>query len=444
MFGSPPLARGTHFNLKLDSLACRLTPARAGNTWAPFAAGITAAAHPRSRGEHTVALREIIAEHGSPPLARGTLFAPFRASAGGRLTPARAGNTLRECPGRRESSAHPRSRGEHSSSAAVGVVLRGSPPLARGTQNHRLRCTARRRLTPARAGNTTNNLTNDLTNKAHPRSRGEHAASAWSRTATVGSPPLARGTHQHGAPASHVGRLTPARAGNTSRKVNPACTAAAHPRSRGEHFGSHYVARNDLGSPPLARGTPQASSATPLILRLTPARAGNTCTLWLHRNAIAAHPRSRGEHRYLPPFTPFILGSPPLARGTLLVVIGLIIGGRLTPARAGNTHERTACMAEHSAHPRSRGEHKTPGCTAAPSTGSPPLARGTLVPAQHCQVRRRLTPARAGNTGMSAPALCASSAHPRSRGEHDNTPEVGAMAHGSPPLARGTLRGGYG
>ena len=70
---------------------------------------------------------------GSSPLARGTLVKKKRLRNQLRLIPARAGNIRRDSSTARQSSAHPRSRGEHDDwSGRVGLVL-GSSPLARGT-----------------------------------------------------------------------------------------------------------------------------------------------------------------------------------------------------------------------------------------------------------------------------------------------------------------------
>ena len=70
-------------------------------------------------------------------------------------------------------------------------------------------------------------------------------------------------------------------------------------------------------------------------------------------------------------------GSPPLARGTLSGLITNMFSDRLTPARAGNTECQICDDTGFSAHPRSRGEHRTKRKQPLPCAGSPPLARGT-------------------------------------------------------------------
>ena len=91
----------------------------------------------------------------------------------------------------------------------------GSSPLARGTQGVINLVELEARLIPARAGNTMMRSETPLSNSAHPRSRGEHIAFLMGSTKSVGSSPLARGTLLMVSVDYGVGRLIPARAGNT-------------------------------------------------------------------------------------------------------------------------------------------------------------------------------------------------------------------------------------
>ena len=138
-----------------------------------------------------------------------------------------------------------------------------------------------------------------------------------------------------------AGRLTPARAGNTLGLRRGTSARSAHPRSRGEHLTRTVRERGCTGSPPLARGTLRNVTGESVEVRLTPARAGNTRCRSFNRLSIAAHPRSRGEHPPLNPVVAVPVGSPPLARGTLIRQMQRSVPERLTPARAGNTeHNR--------------------------------------------------------------------------------------------------------
>ena len=111
---------------------------------------------------------------------------------------------------------------------------------------------------------------------------------------------------------------------------------------------------------------------------------------------------------------------------------------RLIPARAGNTTRASPSLVPSSAHPRSRGEHQLLDLCRSRNYGSSPLARGTLR-GYHLPVGNgRLIPARAGNT-VSLPRLRGRyPAHPRSHREHKEIRfRVGAQM-GSSPLAQGT------
>ena len=71
-----------------------------------------------------------------------------------------------------------------------------------------------------------------------------------------GSSPLARGTRQDHADEDGGDGLIPARAGNTILRAYGRGGSWAHPRSRGEHIRDRFKWRIELGSSPLARGTP--------------------------------------------------------------------------------------------------------------------------------------------------------------------------------------------
>ena len=196
-------------------------------------------------------------------------------------------------------------------------------------------------------------------------------------TAAPGSSPLARGTPSllPGVPGGT--RLIPARAGNTRQIRCGQVLAAAHPRSRGEHFRSSCRSLSVSGSSPLARGTPDESKALHFFYRLIPARAGNTAWHFTYAEALTAHPRSRGEHAARTMLSRPSFGSSPLARGTPSRGVFFKPKQRLIPARAGNTGLACPGRARRSAHPRSRGEHGRSSVLVIEASGSSPLARGT-------------------------------------------------------------------
>ena len=178
--------------------------------------------------------------------------------------------------------------------------------------------------------------------------------------------------------------------------------AAAHPRSRGEHPQITSHRPRSFGSSPLARGTRRRTSVKMAASRLIPARAGNTSCSSLPGSPPSAHPRSRGEHLNHAGAGAGVRGSSPLARGTLLNLPSGFPGGRLIPARAGNTSSAEPILVFMSAHPRSRGEHFLSVWVFCRASGSSPLARGTPNYGKHWALCCRLIPARAGNTSLSS------------------------------------------
>ena len=294
--GSSPLARGTRRAAAGLAYSGRFIPARAGNTTGPRPAAPATAVHPRSRGEHPNTKAWVYGVSGSSPLARGTPDALRDWHRQFRFIPARAGNTAGIHRIICNYTVHPRSRGEHTIAVAIIGVATGSSPLARGTHFRILLQPLNWRFIPARAGNTFPHSVTAIKLAVHPRSRGEHAFPAGQPQNPAGSSPLARGTPRWCHTPKCRPRFIPARAGNTARTTGAACRSAVHPRSRGEHIWTHVAVPKHGGSSPLARGTRQGRLARPADQRFIPARAGNTDDGIGALPGIAVHPRSRGEH----------------------------------------------------------------------------------------------------------------------------------------------------
>ncbi|RLV64302.1 hypothetical protein STAN_7122 [Streptomyces sp. CBMAI 2042] len=161
--------RGRHRGRRLTSARAESTsPARTGPAPPP--------AHLRSRGEHSRTDKGAMVPGGSPPLARRALPLLAHVFQVLRLTSARAESTGGRRSRSAPAAAHLRSRGEHSADDSSNFELSGSPPLARRARTGRVKGDLRPRLTSARAESTAAAHADRPVEPAHLRSRGEHVS----------------------------------------------------------------------------------------------------------------------------------------------------------------------------------------------------------------------------------------------------------------------------
>ena len=263
---------------------------------------------------------------------------------------------------------HPRPRGVDLEHVPGRLVPAGSPPRDAGTA----KCTtwpptdgtppARRggfkpfaseRATPASAGRIGQETTSP--ERRTPRRRRATGGWAWKSSGSIGAPPRARG--RHGPPYGIGGR------------------PAEHPRES----GADGIADGDA-----------------LCWRSTPARAGPTVHLDVRAPLHRFTPRERGVDQA--GFEPKPSAHEP------------------PPARAGRTHccsTGLGCLPEH---PRVRGANWSPSITELRNIGTPPRARGELLPALQVHKPWRYTPASAGRTCGVGAAVRSRAVHPRVRG----------------------------
>ena len=215
------------------------------------------------------------------------------------------------------------------------------------------------------------------------------------------------------------------------------CVKQAHPRSRGENSLAGILSRPPTGSSPLTRGKRLREQAQQARCRLIPAHAGKTSRAACTIGQMRAHPRSRGENGWEVGAVPDGEGSSPLTRGKLERLKAGAQRGGLIPAHAGKTQPEPGCEIALGAHPRSRGENSRQAPIRSAKVGSSPLTRGKLAVVLGSAHRRGLIPAHAGKTPQ-APELSGSgAAHPRSRGENEWTQRRTWRTRGSSPLTRG-------
>ena len=152
-----------------------------------------------------------------------------------------------------------------------------------------------------------------------------------------GSPPLTRGIQFQDCMEYYQEGITPAYAGNTRSDYSNEIMSRDHPRLRGEYSRRSMAIRRQVGSPPLTRGIPAIIHHTEFWVGITPAYAGNTPKRHLFPSPLRDHPRLRGEYQDLWVCTGVTEGSPPLTRGILVWCLWEYRIYRITPAYAGNT-----------------------------------------------------------------------------------------------------------
>ena len=293
------------------------------------------------------------------------------------------------------------------------------------------------RLIPAHAGKT-RTLSRPLYGPpAHPRSRGENFFYLSVCATPRGSSPLTRGKLHVRAVAVDGGRLIPAHAGKTGWPFGVVCWVTAHPRSRGENLPSLPFLYPFTGSSPLTRGKPGRTRHLKMWIGLIPAHAGKTTHNPERPPHGAAHPRSRGENRRSVSSCVIAAGSSPLTRGKLELATLLLQSFRLIPAHAGKTSPSGPKPVNKTAHPRSRGENQESVSWVIFLTGSSPLTRGKHVNIPLPACRCRLIPAHAGKTYSYSAIDFLNTAHPRSRGENGVSEQEFHEMAGSSPLTRG-------
>ena len=215
--------------------------------------------------------------------------------------------------------------------------MMGSPPPTRGTQSETTCSKIEQGITPAYAGNTYTLLLCCPSTRDHPRLRGEHLFRSVHLPFQPGSPPPTRGTQELFTSNAIDFGITPAYAGNTSFFISFSFTKWDHPRLRGEHLLSPFRAVKRRGSPPPTRGTLSFANVDKILIRITPAYAGNTFIGIIYQVVYWDHPRLRGEHVCSIVKVVGVGGSPPPTRGTHnKFFVSFAISG-ITPAYAGNT-----------------------------------------------------------------------------------------------------------
>ena len=177
-----------------------------------------------------------------------------------------------------------------------------------------------------------------MSEKDHPRIRGEHVPEI-----TLTCPPS---------------WIIPAYAGSTKRSSPASAARPDHPRIRGEHADKQFARPFFDGSSPHTRGALRTGAGRSTGRRIIPAYAGSTLGDWLADAGLADHPRIRGEHVPVSVTPVSRCGSSPHTRGAPRHLHLRRQTRRIIPAYAGSTFCRRPCALWRRDHPRIRGEHR--------------------------------------------------------------------------------------
>ena len=192
--GSAPHTQGTGEPIHRDCLACRFSPAHAGNGQQGARAGQRHAVQPRTRRERHGAERAQVRNAGSAPHTQGTACQDFFAVRLIRFSPAHAGNGWRGLPRGSPAPVQPRTRRERLRRLTNLGRLHGSAPHTQGTDHGAGLLMQALRFSPAHAGNGGASSSKKGRSAVQPRTRRERPLRrphVWRKS---GSAPHTQGT----------------------------------------------------------------------------------------------------------------------------------------------------------------------------------------------------------------------------------------------------------
>ena len=147
------------------------------------------------------------------------------------------------------------------------------------------------------------------------------------------------------------------------------------------------------GSPPHERGIDLIISCFLLIIRITPAWAGNSRRRKAYVIIFQDHPRMSGEQILLSLIIFSLIGSSPHGRGIEWQSPKALKAGKITPAWAGNSFLTLMRNFNEQDHPRMGGEQLRRLCPFEIVGGSPPHERGIGISIPGASFDLRITPA---------------------------------------------------
>ena len=378
----------------------RIIPARAGQTWLGQETQGVPADHPRACGANRPSAGRGWRRAGSSPRVRGKLGFLVDGDFPGRIIPARAGQTSRCTLTVASRPDHPRACGANLSTSSNSNSSAGSSPRVRGKRPRARDRVDRRRIIPARAGQTSTAFAPAFASSDHPRACGANARPTGHHDGLSGSSPRVRGKR---CPAIRVVtrmRIIPARAGQTARSRCRCRTARDHPRACGANGHGQHVTVDVRGSSPRVRGKLRRPPAKTPVTRIIPARAGQTGSSRPPWSAPSDHPRACGANKGSQDGFAQLFGSSPRVRGKRTAKTGQHATKRIIPARAGQTRYFQQRRFRRPDHPRACGANAAVIVSIRVTAGSSPRVRGKPRIRGHRQQNHRIIPARAGQTSQ--------------------------------------------
>ena len=295
-----------------------------------------------------------------------------------RIIPARAGQTGSSRPPWSAPSDHPRACGANKGSQDGFAQLFGSSPRVRGKRTAKTGQHATKRIIPARAGQTRYFQQRRFRRPDHPRACGANAAVIVSIRVTAGSSPRVRGKPRIRGHRQQNHRIIPARAGQTASECCSRCRPPDHPRACGANLLALKAVLIVSGSSPRVRGKLAREPVLAYVDRIIPARAGQTRTVQAGIVVRADHPRACGANFKLSFALTVTSGSSPRVRGKHHGLLSAHARRRIIPARAGQTRHPIWFLRRRPDHPRACGANQPKTASTRPKPGSSPRVRGKL------------------------------------------------------------------
>ena len=146
-----------------------------------------------------------------------------------------------------------------------------------------------------------------------------------------------RGKQGLGHKFAYLVRIIPARAGQTPIHVISSMVIPDHPRACGANNDATPLDMRDGGSSPRVRGKRHQQHGHKPGDRIIPARAGQTTHASYHAEPSTDHPRACGANRAFTCLCLLRFGSSPRVRGKRHMAGRPIWPVRIIPARAGQT-----------------------------------------------------------------------------------------------------------